>query len=115
MSDEIIIEGLGLASGVLETIVSIATEQVPGVACVCNPGLAGLVGKANKAGSRLIEVGTDDSGAVTVAVHIQAEYGAPLREIAGGVQASIADAMRSQVGAEVASVDVFIDGIVFES
>lgn len=115
VSDEIRVEGFGLAPGVLETIITLAAEQVEGVACVCAPGLAGIVGKAaGKSGSRLIEIVPDEEGRLGVAVHIQAVYGTPLPSVAREVQASVADAMRSQVGAEVTAVDVFVDGIVFQ-
>lgn len=112
MTEEIKLDGLGLAPGVLETIVTIATEQVPGVAGVCAPGLAAMVGKAK--GARLVEVTVDEDNVVTVALHIQAEYGKPLRAVAKGVQAAVADAIKSQFGAAVGTVDVYVDGIVFE-
>ena len=111
MTEEIKIDGLGLAPGVLETIVTLATEQVSGVSGVCAPGIAGIVGKP---GSRQIEVGVDEAGAVSVLVHVQVIYGTPLPQVAEGIKESVADAISSQVGAKVASVDVFIDGIAFE-
>lgn len=112
MTDEIKLEGLGLAPGVLETIITLAAEQVGGVACVCTPGLAGKVGKGKA--SRLIDVTIDEAGEATASLHLQAEYGTPLRDVARGVQEAVADAIKSQVGVPVNSVDVFIDGIVFE-
>lgn len=112
MTDEIKLEGLGLAPGVLETIVTLAAEQVPGVASVCAPGLAGKVGKGKS--SKLIDVAIDEAGTATASVHLQAEYGIPLRDVARGVQVAVADAITSQVGVPVNTVDVFVDGIVFE-
>lgn len=111
MTDEIKIDGLGLAPGVLETIVTLAVEQVPGVFGVNPPGLAGKVAKP---GSRQIEVTVDEDAAVAVVVHVHAVYGTPLPQVAEGIKDSVADAIASQVGAKVASVDVFIDGITFE-
>jgi len=49
-----------------------------------------------------------------VVVHVQVIYGTPLPQVAEGIKESVADAISSQVGAKVASVDVFIDGIAFE-
>lgn len=112
MTDEIKLEGLGLAPGVLETIITLAAEQVSGVACICTHGLAGKVGKGKS--SRLIDVTIDEAGAATAVLHLQAEYGTPLRDVARGVQEAVADAIASQVGVPVNSVDVFIDGINFE-
>jgi len=111
MTEEIKIDGLGLAPGVMETIVVLATEQVPGVSCVCAPGIAGIVGKS---GSKQIDLSVDESGTVTVAIHVQVLYGTPLPQVAEGIKESVADAIKSQVGANVAAVDVFIDGISFE-
>ncbi|PKQ10367.1 MAG: Asp23/Gls24 family envelope stress response protein [Actinobacteria bacterium HGW-Actinobacteria-9] len=112
MTDEIKLDGLGLAPGVLETIITLAAEQVPGVASICTPGLAGKVGKGKS--SKLIEVTLDDAGVAAASLHLQAEYGTPLRDVARGVQEAVADAIRSQVGVPVNTVDVFIDGIVFQ-
>lgn len=111
MTEEIKIDGLGLAPGVLETIVTIATEQVSGVSGVCAPGIAGMVGKA---GSKQIEVVVGESGTIRVSVHVQVEYGTPLPQVADAIKESIADAIKSQVATDVEAVDVFIDGIVFE-
>jgi len=111
MTEEIKIDGLGLAPGVLETIVTIATEQVSGVAGVCAPGIAGMVGKS---GSKQIEVVVSEAGAVSVAIHVQVEYGTPLPQVADAIKESVADAIKSQVAADVSAVDVYIDGIVFE-
>jgi uncharacterized alkaline shock family protein YloU len=114
MSDEIRLEGLGVAPGVLDTIVTVATESVEGIAAVGAPGLAGLVQKgARKGTSRAVDVVVEEGGAVTASIHVQVTYGSKLREVARHVQESVADALSSQVGVEVAGVDVFVDGLVF--
>jgi len=111
MSDEIRVEGLGLKPGVLDRIVTLAAGQVEGVASVCGQGLAGLVQKG--APAKGVDIAVNDAGTITVGIHIEAEYGRPLRDVAAAVQAAIDDAIRSQIGAPVESVDVFVDGIVF--
>lgn len=114
MSDEIRLEGLGVAPGVLDTIVTLAAESVEGVATVGAPGLAGLVQKGSrKRGSRAVEVTTGENGDVSASIHVQVEYGRRLREVAAQVQAAVADALKSQVGVPVATVDVYVDGLVF--
>jgi uncharacterized alkaline shock family protein YloU len=114
MSEEIRLEGLGVAPGVLDTIVSIATEEVEGVAGVGAPGIAGLVQKgARKGTARAVDVTVDEAGAVSASVHIQVLYGQKLREVAAAVQAAVTDAIVSQVGVSVAAVDVYVDGLVF--
>ncbi len=115
MSDEIKLEGLGVAPSVVDTIVTLAAEAVEGVAAVGAPGLAGLVQKGvAKGASRAVEVTAGEDGSVAVNVHIHAVYGHQLLEVGRNVQAAVADAMASQVGVTVTAVDVYIDGIVFE-
>ena len=114
MSEEIRLEGLGVAPGVLDTIVTVAAEAIEGVAAVGAPGLAGLVQKgARKGTARAVDVTTCEDGSLQVTVHVQVVYGSKLRKVANGVQEAVADALASQVGVEVAAVDVFVDGLVF--
>ncbi|MDZ4178291.1 MAG: Asp23/Gls24 family envelope stress response protein [Coriobacteriia bacterium] len=116
MSDEIKLQGLGVAPGVLETIVTLAAESVEGVARVGVPGLVGLVRKGGgKGASRSAEVSVDDGGDVSVVLHVDIVYGHALRTVAGAVQDAVADALASQVGLSVDAVDVFVDGIEFGS
>ncbi len=114
MSDEIRLEGLGVAPGVLDTIVTIAAEGVEGVSSVGSSGIAGLVQKgARKGTGRAVDVSVAEDGAVSATVHVQVVYGSKLREVAAAVQTAVVDALASQVGVEVAGVDVFVDGLVF--
>jgi uncharacterized alkaline shock family protein YloU len=114
MSDEIRLEGLGVAPGVLDTIVTVAAESIEGVAAVGAPGLAGLVQKgARKGVARAVDVAAGEDGSLTVTIHVQVVYGSKLRAVATGVQEAVADALASQVGVEVAAVDVYVDGLVF--
>jgi uncharacterized alkaline shock family protein YloU len=114
MSEEIRLEGLGVAPGVLDTIVTVATEGVEGVAAVGASGLAGLVQKGSRKGaSRAVDVCVAEDSSITVTVHIQVLYGHKLKDVANAVQNSVADAVSSQVGVDIAGVDVFVDGIVF--
>lgn len=108
MADEIKLEGLGVAPGVLETIVSLAAEEVEGVASVGPGGIAGAIKKGQG-----VDVALTADGAMEAVVHIHVTYGQPLREVAARVQHSVAEALQSQVGHPVACVDVFVDGVVF--
>lgn len=110
MSDEIMLEGLGVAPGVLETIATLATEQVDGVASVPGKGVAGLVQKGS---TRPVSVCVGDDGALSAQVHISVHFGTPLRSVAGAVQGAVADALLTQTAHAVSSVDVFIDSITF--
>lgn len=115
MSDEVRLEGLGVAPDVLDTIVTVATRGVEGVAAVGAPGLAGLVQKgARKGAARAVDVTVDDDGSLAVTVHVQVRHGLRLHEVARAVQKAVSEALTSQVGVPVASVDVYIDGLVFD-
>lgn len=114
MSEEIRLEGLGVAPGVLETITALATNNVEGVASVAGQGLAGLVQKGgSRGGSRGVCVSIGDDGSLHVELHVTVAYGTPLRKVATDVQRAVADALLSQTGQTVSAVDVFIDGIDF--
>jgi len=111
MSEEITLDGIGVAPGVLETIAQVAAEGVDGVANI--PGTTALAGVVKKGASRgvLVEVGED--GSLRAAIRIAAHYGRPLREIATDVQRAVTDALLTHTGQAVATVDVFVDGVVF--
>lgn len=110
------VEGMALAPGVVETIVSIAVGEVEGVASVGTPGVAkagfkGVFG--GKPSTQGIEIETNEEGELVITVRIEVQYGYSLPTIAANVREAVADAAVSQVGAQVASVDVYIDGIQF--
>jgi len=115
VSDEIRLDGIAVAPTVLDTIVTLAAQGVAGVAAVGAPGLAGFAQKARKGAARAVSVcpSEEDENRLEAVVHIQVEQGSRLREVGRAVQAAVTDAIRSQVGVEVASVDVYVDGIVF--
>lgn len=113
MSEEIRLEGLGVAPAVLDTIVTVAAEAIEGVACVGAQGIAGLVQKGRKGASRVVDVTLNDESALVVSVHIQVNYGQRIHEVAAAVQHAVSEALSSQVGVPVASVDVFVDALVF--
>ena len=112
MSEEITLDGIGVAPGVLETIALVATQAVDGVAGVVGVagGLAGLVQKGTARG---VCVQVNEDNTLVAAVRISAHYGRPIREIASEVQSAVADALLTHTGQKVASVDVFVDGVVF--
>ena len=113
MSDEIRLEGLGVAPGVIETIVTLAAEGVDGVAGICaGQGLAQFAQKVNKQAPRAIEFELENDK-ISISVHVEIVYGKPLHAIAKEIQAAVADAISSQVGAEVDQVTVFVDSITF--
>ena len=55
----------------------------------------------------------DADGKLQVALHIEVYHGQVLPELAARLREAVADALLVQVGLEVASVDIFVDGIQF--
>lgn len=113
---ELNFDGMAIAPGVLETIVSIALGDVEGVAAIgssnaANRGIRQVLG--GKPSTQGIEIELDDEGKLQISVHVDVYYGQVLPEVADRVRTAIADAVASQVGADIASVDVYIDGIQF--
>lgn len=118
MSD-LTVDGMALAPGVVETIVSIAVADVDGVASVGNApaasrgirGIRGVLG--GKPSTSGIEIAADENDKLQISVRIDVYYGHVLPDVAAAVRQSVADAVASQVGAQVGSVDVYIDGVQF--
>ncbi len=115
---ELNLEGMAIAQGVVETIVSIALGEVEGVAAVgstgqANRNLRSMLG--SKPSTQGIEISVNDEGKLEVAAHIDVYYGQVLPQVAQRVRTAVAAAVSSQVGVQVASVDVYIDGIQFAS
>ena len=81
MTDQMNVEGLSIAPGVMETIISVAASD----------------------------------GKLSVAVHVEVYYGYVLPELAAQLRAAIAEALATQAGVEVSSVDVYIDGLQFKA
>jgi len=115
MHENLISEGLTIAPGVVETIVSLAVGQIDGVAQVKAPNLQDSFMSAlnKKHPAQGIIIMADDDGRISIAVHVQIYYGFQLQEVAEQIRLVVAETMQGQVGIEVAQVDVFVDGIQF--
>jgi uncharacterized alkaline shock family protein YloU len=111
MTDELRLEGIDVAPGVLETIVTIAAQGVEGVAAVESGGLSGLV-KGGSGKGLVVSVG--DAGVLSACVHVTLTYGPPLHETAAKVQQAVGEALTSQIGQPVAGVDVYVDAVAFD-
>lgn len=111
---ELNVDGMALAPGVVETIVSIAVNEVEGVASV-GPATAGALRAvfATKPSTQGIDISVDDNDKLNISVHIDVYYGYVLPDLAANVRAAVADAVSSQVGLSVDAIDVYIDGIQF--
>jgi uncharacterized alkaline shock family protein YloU len=112
MSDEMRLDGMGIAPGVLETIAFQAACKVDGVEAVDGRGIAGFVAKgAGKA--RGVEVQRREDGDLEVAVHVSLAYGQPLHDVARAVQRTVSKALEGMTDQKVVSVDVYVDEVVF--
>ena len=113
MSKDVEGKGMSLGPGVIETIISIAVSEVEGVASVgpySTSGLRSWLGQ--KPSTSGIEV-VDEDGKLHVTVHIEVYNGYVLPELAVELRRAVADALKIQVGVEVAAVDIYVDGIQF--
>lgn len=112
------VNGITIAPGVVETIVSLAAAEVPGVAGVGTAGPISSIAAALNAGRSVptagIKLAVAEDNSVSVNLTIQAYYGYRLADVAAQVREAVADALKGQVGAETSSVDVYVDALAFE-
>ncbi len=114
MTKNMNVNGLSLAPGVVETIISIAANEVEGVASVGSYAAVGIRAKLTaKPATSGIEVEVAEDGKLAVTLHVEVYHGYVLPDLAATLRQAIADALLVQVGLEVASVDIFVDGIQF--
>lgn len=108
------VDGMALAPGVVETIVSIAVGEVEGVASIgpsATSGLRSVFG--SKPSTQGIDITVDDDEKLNISIRVDVYYGYVLPDLAANIRQAISDAVTSQVGIPVGSVDVFIDGMQF--
>ena len=110
------ISGISIAQGVMVAIVTQAAEQVEGVARVGGNDIASslvrVFTRRSMAPEATVEAEVVD-GALRIGVHLAVFYGYPFTKLAAKVRTAVAEAIQSQVGVEVGSVDVSIDSLVF--
>ena len=111
---ELTVAGMSIAPSVIETVVSIAANEVEGVTAIgslTSQRIRSILsGKATPQG---IECEVNEAGELQVGIHMSVAYGTPLPEIAAKVRLAVSDAVAVQIGIPVASVDIFIDAIQF--
>lgn len=109
------VDGMVLAPGVAETIVSIAVSEIEGVASVGTTAAAkgGIMGLVSSKTAQGIDIQSTEDGKLAITVHIDVQYGYSLPKVAAEIRQAVADAVLVQVGTEVENVDVYIDGIQF--
>lgn len=114
----ICVNGITIAPGVVETIVSLAAAEVPGIASVGTAGAISAITAALNAGRSVptagIKLTVADDNSIAVDITVQAYYGYRLSDVAEQVRTAIADALAAQIGAKTSSVDVHVDALAFE-
>ena len=111
---EINVAGMTLAEGVVETIVSIAIGNVEGARLVGGSAQGGPLGVLyGRPGIQGIEVSANSDETLTIGVHLETDFGRPMPEVADAARQAVVDAVLTQVGVDVAAVDVYIDSVQF--
>lgn len=112
------IDGINIAPGVVETIISLAAAEVPGVAGVGAAGAISSIMSAFNAGKAIptggVRIESEGERQVAVSISIQAFYGYKLAEVAQNVRKAIVEALAAQIGVDATRVDVHVDALVFE-
>jgi uncharacterized alkaline shock family protein YloU len=113
--DKSAIAHLGIAPGVIETMVAHAASEVPGVAAVGGP-------RVDKRFNTVL-TRTDDQGGVGILaenghivldISIQIFYGYKLQDIVDGIKVNVSDALESQAGISVDAINVYVSALQFE-
>ena len=92
MTDQMNVEGLSIAPGVMETIISVAASEVDGVASLGSFATSGIRSMlASKPSTSGIETKMGDDSKLSVAVHVEVYYGYVLPELAAQLRKRFAD------------------------
>ena len=109
-------EGMELAPGVIETIISVTVKDVEGVASVGSYVASGFRSVfTDRPSSQGVTVEIDDNDALIIEVHVDAYYGFCLPDVAAEIREAVSTAISVQVGMKVAEVNVYFDGVQFVS
>lgn len=114
---ELSIDGMTIAPGVVETIVSLAAQSVDGVVSVGDPTTSGILSVfgGGKPSTQGIEIDADEDNKLHVSIRIHVLSGHVIPDLAANVRQAIADALNSQIGVATGSVDVYVDGVQFDN
>ena len=109
------VSGMDIAPNVVKTIVAMAVNDVEGVSSLVTDAPSGIRrflpgGKATTQG---VEVDVDEDDKLHIAMHVEVKSGYVLPDVATELRRAVADAVAMQMGIDVGSVDVYIDGIRF--
>ncbi len=110
------IANMSISHDVVSSIVEMAAEKVDGVAHVgqdvITSSLISVFNATTPTFDPSVEVEVKD-GKFVISVRVSVFFGYKFTEVAQSVREAVALAVKEQIGAEVASVDVSIDALVF--
>ncbi len=107
---------LGIAPGVVETMVAKAVSDVPGVAGVGGPKVQRkrfdsiLTRNEGIAGVEIAAYGDD----LVLDIRIQIYYGYKLQDIVDGIRSNVADALSTQAGIRIDAINIYVSALQFE-
>lgn len=107
-------DGMVITQNAIETLIALALKEIDAVASVGTPSanLIHQVFRSNTA-DQGIEVDVDEEDALLITLHLNVRSGTPLPVIADDVRAAVSDAIATQLGMQVARIDIYIDSIRF--
>lgn len=103
------------ANDVVATIAALAAADVPGVAAMSGGMMEGFtekLGKKNLTKGVKVEVGAEEA-AVDLSTLIH--YGFKIQDVCANVQKAVKNAVETMTGLKVVEVNVFVQGIVFDT
>lgn len=107
---------LGIAPGVVETMIARAASDVPGVAAVGGPKVdkrwfnSVLTKQEGITGVEIAE----EQGDLVLDIRVQIFYGYKLQDIVDGIKSNVTDALFAQAGIKVDAINVYVSALQFE-
>jgi len=97
---------------VIATLAAGAVQRVPGVYKMHGSVVGGLIGLLGKeAPSKGVHVRFEESGKVSIDVHLEVEYKSSIPQIASQVQQEVKKFVESTASVEVEKVRVFVEDV----
>ncbi len=105
---------ISISEDVISVISAIAAKEVEGLASMGGNllgNLGDIIAKKNQGKGVKVEFG--ENGLV-IDVHITVKFGVKIREVSASIQEHIKSAVETMSGLNVATVNVFVDGVELE-
>ena len=98
---------------VVISIVSLATQEINGIASISRNSVSMLKSTFNKNANRGIIVNFDQNNKVTIDVFVNVKFGYSVKDVAFRVQENIKSSVESMTEYKVANVNVQVVGVTF--